>query len=214
VIDFVAALWIFRKCSGIGVGTTISWGDIDVEIEPSGAESRLILPRYVPKNGIAVECDVPIMWNQMHSHMLTSKTKTSLLPSASPFNYHFLHRYINLPQIDDTKASVRTVCTQTDTRSHPSGYWVHNWPKLCGISSFGGWNLSFWNVKFTSMTKDRDNIRPIIVAAHHHRSDMIWDGAMTKSYSVLLQILAIFWVPEYFVEVGAGIWANDYSDYQ
>jgi len=33
---------------------------------------------------------------------------------------------------------------------------------------------------------------------------MIGDGAMTKSYTGLLRILAILWVPEYFVEVGAG----------
>ena len=37
---------------------------------------------------------------------------------------------------------------------------------------------------------------------------------MTKSYTGFLQILAICWAPEYFVEVGAGIGANDYSDYQ
>jgi hypothetical protein len=126
VIDFVAALWIFRKCSGIGVGTTIRWGGIDVEIEPRGAESRSILPRYVSKNGTACECNVSIMWNPLHSHIWTSKTKTSSFLSTSPFNYHYLHRHINLRQIDDTKASVRTVCTHTDTKKHSSGYWVHN----------------------------------------------------------------------------------------
>jgi hypothetical protein len=55
------------------------------------------------------------------------------------------------------------------------------------------------------MRKDRDNSRPIIVAAHHIRSGMIEDGAMTKSFAVFLQILVVWWVPEYFVEVGAGI---------
>ena len=63
----------------------------------------------------------------------------------------------------------------------------------------------FWKVKITSMREDRDNSHPIIVAAHHFCSDMICDRTMTKSYTVSLQILAIFWVPEYFVEVGAGI---------
>ena len=33
--------------------------------------------------------------------------------------------------------------------------------------------LSFWKVKITSMRNDRDDYRPIIVAAHHLRSDMI-----------------------------------------
>jgi hypothetical protein len=48
---------------------------------------------------------------------------------------------------------------------HPSGHWVHNCPELWGISSFGGQNLSFWKVKITSMRKDNDHSRPIIVAA-------------------------------------------------
>jgi len=116
VVDSVAALWICRKCSGVGRTAQIRWGTGDVKIEPRGAESRSILPRYVSKNGTAWECDVPIMWNPLHSHTWTSKTKTSSFSSASPFNYNFLHRYTNLHQIDDTKASVRTVCTQTDTR--------------------------------------------------------------------------------------------------
>ena len=64
-----------------------------------------------------------------------------------------------------------------------------------------------WKVIFTSRRKDKDNFRPIIVATHHLRPGMIWDGAMTKSFTVLLQILVIRWVPEYFVEVGAGFWA-------
>ena len=126
VNDFVAALWIFRKCSGVGRTVKIRWGTIDVEIEPRGAESCSILPRYVSKNGTACVCDVLIMWNPLHSHIRRSKTKTSSFSSTSPFNYHFLHRYINLPQIDDTKASVRTVCTQTDTQWHRAGYWIHN----------------------------------------------------------------------------------------
>ncbi len=116
VDDFGVALWIFHLFLGIGVGATIRWGTIDVEIEPRGADSRSILPRYVSKNGTVCDCDVPIMWNPLHSHTSTSKTKTSSISSASPFNYHFLHRYTNLTQIDDTKASVRTVCVQTDTR--------------------------------------------------------------------------------------------------
>ena len=126
VDGYVAALWICRKCSGIGRTAQIRWGTIDVEIEPRGAESRWILPRYVLKNGNTFECNVPIMRNPLYSHTSTSRTKTSSFSSASPFNYHFLHRYINLPQIDDTKASVRTVCTQTDTQWHRAGYWIHN----------------------------------------------------------------------------------------
>ena len=122
VDDFVVALWIFQLYLGFGEGATISWGGIDVEIEPRGVESRSILPRYVSKNGIVCECNVPIMWNPLHSHIWTSKTKTSSFSSTSPFNYHYLHRYINLRQIDDTKASVRMVCTQTDTQKHSSGY--------------------------------------------------------------------------------------------
>tara|TARA_B100001758_G_C18231603_1_gene515652 strand:+ start:288 stop:392 length:105 start_codon:yes stop_codon:yes gene_type:complete len=34
---------------------------------------------------------------------------------------------------------------------------------------------------------------------------MIWYGAMMKSYTVFLQSSVVWWVPEYFVEVGAGI---------
>ena len=97
VSEFVAALWICRKCSGVGRTAQIRWGTIDVEIEPRGAESRSILPRYVLKNGNTFECNVPIMRNPLYSHTSTSRTKTSSFSSASPFNYHFLHRHINLP---------------------------------------------------------------------------------------------------------------------
>ena len=38
------------------------------EIEPRGAESRSILPRYVLKNGNTFECNVSIMWNPLYSH--------------------------------------------------------------------------------------------------------------------------------------------------
>jgi len=214
VNDFVAALWIFRKCSGVGRTAKIRWGTIDVEIEPRGAESCSILPRYVSKNGTAWECDVPIMWNPLHSHISRSKIKTFRFSSTSPFRYHFRQRYMNLPPTIDHRPSIRQEYTYSESLLHPSGYWVHNWPKLCGVSSFGGQSLSFWNVKITSMREDRDNCRPIIVAAHHLRSGMIWDGTMTKSYTGFLQILVVFWVPECFVEVGAGIWSNDYSSYQ
>ena len=126
VDGYVAALWICRKCSGVGRTAQIRWGTIDVEIEPRGAESRSILPRYVSKNGTACVSDIPIMWNRLYSHLLRSKIKTSSFSSTSPFIYHFLRRYINLPQIDDTKASVRTVCTQTHTQWHRADYWIHN----------------------------------------------------------------------------------------
>ena len=105
VNDFVAALWIFQKCSGIGVGATISWGGIDAEIEPRGAESRSILPRYVSKNGTACVSDIPIMWNPLHSHLLRSKIKSSSFSSTSPSKYHILRRYINKPPTIDGKAS-------------------------------------------------------------------------------------------------------------
>jgi hypothetical protein len=122
VACFVGPPWIFHLFLGIGIAAKIRWGGIDVVFEPRGAESRSILPRYVSKNGIVCECNVPIMWNPLHSHIWTRKTKTSSFSSTSPFNYHYLHRYINLRQIDDTKASVRMVCTQTDTQKHSSGY--------------------------------------------------------------------------------------------
>ena len=50
-----------------------------------------------------------------------------------------------------------------------------------------------------------DNSRPITVAVHHLSTDMIWGGATTKSFTGLLLILVIWWVPECFVEVGVGI---------
>ena len=53
VAGFVCPPWIFRLLGGVGVGATIRWGTIDVDIEPRGAESRSILPRYVSKNGNA-----------------------------------------------------------------------------------------------------------------------------------------------------------------
>ena len=214
VIDPVAALWIFQKCSGVGRTAQIRWGTGDVKIEPRGAESRSILPRYVSKNGIAFECDVPIMWNPLHSHLLRSKTKSSSISSSSPFRYHFRQRYMNLPPTIDHRPSIRQEYTYSESLKHPSGYWVRNWPKLCGIAILGGQTSSFWKVKITFMREDRGNSRPIIVATHHIRSGMIWDGTMTKSYTVFLQILVIRWVPEYFLEVGAGIWANDYSECQ
>ena len=207
VNDFVAALWIFRKCSGVGRTAQIRWGTIDVEIEPRGAESRSILPRYVSKNGTACGSEIAIMWNPLYSHIMTSKTKSSSLSSTSTSKYHFRCRYINKPRTIDGKASNRMVHTHSESLLHPTANRVHNKLKLCGIASFGGQKLSFWKVKITSMREDRDNSRPIIVATHHLRSGMIWDGTMTKSYTVSLQILAIFWVPEYFVEVGAGFWA-------
>ena len=57
------------------------------------------------------------------------------------------------------------------------------------------------------MREDRDNCRPIIVAAHHIRPCLVWDGAMTKSFAVFLLVLVIPWVPKCFVEVVAGKWA-------
>ena len=89
VNDFVAALWIFRKCSGVGRTAQIRWGTRDVEIEPRGAESRSILPMYVSKNGTACVSDIPVMWNPLHSHIRTSKIKTFRFSSASPSKYHF-----------------------------------------------------------------------------------------------------------------------------
>ena len=114
VVDSVAALWICRKCSGVGRTAQIRWGTGDVKIEPRGAESRSILPRYVSKNGIACECDVPIMWNPLHSHLLRSKTKSSSFSSTSTSKYHILRRYTKLPPIIDGKAPIRIVYTYSE----------------------------------------------------------------------------------------------------
>ena len=65
--SFVAPPRTFHPFLGIGVGVAISWGGLDVEIEPRGAEFRSILPRYVSKSGTACVSDVPIMWNPLHS---------------------------------------------------------------------------------------------------------------------------------------------------
>ena len=115
VNDFVAALWICRKCSGVGRTAQIRWGTIDVEIEPRGAESRSILPRYVSKNGTACVSDIPIMWNPLYSHIRTSKIKSSSFSSTSPFIYHFLRRYTKLPPTIDGKASNRKVYTYSES---------------------------------------------------------------------------------------------------
>jgi hypothetical protein len=83
--SFVGHPWICRLYLCIRVGATISWGATDVEIEPRGAESRSILPKYISKNGTACVSDVPIMWNPLHSHIWTTKSKTSILSPTSYF---------------------------------------------------------------------------------------------------------------------------------
>ena len=115
VNHFVAALWIFRKCSGIGVGATISWGGIDAGIEPRGAEPRSILPRYVSKNGTACVCDVPIKWNPLHSYISRSKTKSSRFSSTSTSEYYVLRRYTKIPPTIDGKASNRMAHTHSES---------------------------------------------------------------------------------------------------
>jgi len=207
VASFVGPPWIFHLCLGIGVGATISWGGIDVKIEPRGAESRSILPRYVSRNRTACVSDIPIMWNPLHSHMLRSKTKTSRLSSTTPSRYHFRHRYTNLPQIVDTKDSNGILYTPAEVLYHYFDSWVDAFVNLHHVNLFGGEVMSFWKVKFTSMREDRDNCLPINVSVYHRRSCVTWDGATAKSFTVLLQVLAIRWVSEYFVEVGAWIWA-------
>ena len=149
------------------------WGTIDVQIEPRGAESRSILPRYVSKNGTACGSEIAIMWNPLYSHIMTSKTKSSSLSSTSPSKYHFRCRYIKKPRTIDGKASNRMVDTHSESLLHPTANRVHNKLKLCGIASFGGTKLSFWKVKITSTREDRDNSRPIIVATHHLCSGML-----------------------------------------
>ena len=126
VNDFVAALWIYRKCSGVGRTAQIRWGAIDVEIEPRGAESCSILPRYVSKNGTAGVSDIPIMWNPLHSHLLRSKIKCSSFSSTSPFIYHFRCRYINKAPIIDGKASNRMLHTHSESLKHPTANRIHN----------------------------------------------------------------------------------------
>ena len=64
--------------------------------------------------------------------------------------------------------------------------------------------IYFSKLKFTNAMEDRDNDRPITVATHHHRSGIIWDCEITKSFTVLLQILVIRWLSEGFMEVDAG----------
>ena len=115
VNEFVAALWICRKCSGVGRTAQIRWGTIDVEIEPRGAESRSILPRYVSKNGTACGSEIAIMWNPLYSHIMTSKTKSSSLSSTSTSKYHFRCRYINKPRTIDGKASNRMLHTHSES---------------------------------------------------------------------------------------------------
>ena len=126
VNDFVAALWICRKCSGVGRTAQIRWGTIDVEIEPRGAESRSILPRYVSKNATACVSDIPIMWNPLYSHIRTSKIKTFRFSSASPSKYHFCCRYTNKPPTIDGRASNRMVHTHSESLWHPTANRVHN----------------------------------------------------------------------------------------
>ena len=115
VTSFVAPPRTFHPFLGIGVGVAISWGGLDVEIEPRGAESRSILPRYVSKNGTACVSDIPIMWNPLHSHLLRSKLKCSSFSSISPFIYHFRWRYINKAPIIDGKASNRMLHTHSES---------------------------------------------------------------------------------------------------
>ena len=126
VNDFVAALWIFRKCSAVGRTAKIRWGTIDVEIEPRGAESRSILPRYVSKNGTACVSDISIMWNPLHSHLLRSKIKSSSFSSTSPFICHFRRRYMNLPPTINHRAFNQMVHTHSERLYHPTANRVHN----------------------------------------------------------------------------------------
>ena len=52
---FVGALWICSEFSCMGTGVNTRWSTIVLETEPWRADSRSILPRYVPKSGSA--CD-------------------------------------------------------------------------------------------------------------------------------------------------------------
>ena len=116
VDHFVGALWICSEFSGVGTGATISWGTIVLEVDPWDAESCSILPMYVLKNGSAcVDCWVCV-GNPLHSHTMTIKTRTSRISSTSQPRCHFLNRYTNLRQIDDSDASIWTVCTHTEAR--------------------------------------------------------------------------------------------------
>ena len=135
---FVGALWICRKFSGVGTGAKIRWGGIVLEIEAWRTDSRSILPRYVLKNGsTCVDCWVCV-WNLLHYHTLTSKTRTSRFSWTSPPRYHFLSRYTYLRQIDDSKPSVRTVCTHAEVRYHFSDNWVDSSVKLSHVVIFEG----------------------------------------------------------------------------
>ena len=115
VASFVGPPWIFQLYLGVGEVATISWGGIDVEFEPRGAESRSILPRHVSKNVTACVCDVPIMWNPLHSHISRSKTKSSTFSSTSTSKYHIHRRYTKLPPAIDHRASSQIVYTYSES---------------------------------------------------------------------------------------------------
>ena len=136
--SFVGPPWIFQLYLGFGEGATISWGGIDVRIEPRGAESRSILPRYVSKNGTACVSDIPIMWNPLHSHMSRSKTNSSRFSSTVPFRYQHRRRHMNLPPTIDHRASSRIVYTYSESLVRPTANRIHGYLELCGIASLGG----------------------------------------------------------------------------
>ena len=113
--SFVGPPWNFQLYLGFGEGATISWGGINVGIEPRGAESCSILPRYVSKNGTACVCDVPIKWNPLHSYISRSKTKSSRFSSTSTSEYYVLRRYTKIPPTIDGKASNRMAHTHSES---------------------------------------------------------------------------------------------------
>ena len=57
----------------------------------------------------------------------------------------------------------------------------------------------------TNMTTVWVHRRPITSPVHHARLDMTQEASLEKTFTVLVQVLEVRWVSEYFVEVGAGI---------
>ena len=109
-------LWICYHFGGAGMGVNIRSGTIVLDIGQWSSDSRSILPRYVIKSGSAcIDCTVCV-GNPLHSHKMTSKTKTSRFPQTYPPQYHFLNRYAYLRQIDNCEASNPTVCIHAKVR--------------------------------------------------------------------------------------------------
>ena len=104
----VGALWVCGKFSGFGTSAKIRLCAIDLEIGQRGADSRSILPLYALGNGSACVVCPLCVGNQLHSRVMTRRTRTSRISSTCPPQYHFLNGFAYPRQNDDSKASIRT----------------------------------------------------------------------------------------------------------